>query len=327
MPPTALVTGGSGAVGTSVVDTLQAAGYDVRTLTRRQPLALSGVDAQSGDIRSESDAARACRNVQVVFHLAAHVHQPPGSDDREYESINVLGTRTILTAAVAAGVERFVYFSTVNVYGPTGVQAVDETAPVRPSTSYARTKLDAEYIVLRASEAAPRPFATILRLAAVYGSGVKGNYDTLVKLLARGLFIPIGTGANHRTLVHSRDAAAAAWIAATHPAAVGRIFNVTDGRTHAVARIIQAITAALGRREPLFAIPAAVGRACATIGDTTAQLLRRSSPGLRERVEKYLENVAVSGDLMRRELRFEPQYDLDAGWREAIQDMRRRGVL
>ena len=73
---------------------------------------------------------------------------------------------------------------------------------------------------------------TMLRLGAVYGSRIKGNYERLLRALARNRFIPIGNGLNRRTLVYDKDVGRAAVLAVSHPAAAGRVFNVTDGEFH-----------------------------------------------------------------------------------------------
>ena len=67
----------------------------------------------------------------------------------------------------------------------------------------------------------------MLRLGAVYGSRIKGNYERLVRSLVRGRFIPVGYGANRRTLVYDKDVARAAVLAAIHDAAAGKIYNVS----------------------------------------------------------------------------------------------------
>jgi nucleoside-diphosphate-sugar epimerase len=89
---------------------------------------------------------------------------------------------------------------------------------------------------------------TVLRLRAVYSSRIKGNYERLTHALARNRFIPIGNGLNRRTLVYDKDVSGAAVLAVSHPAAVGRVFNVTDGEFHTLNEIIEFICSALGRK-------------------------------------------------------------------------------
>jgi nucleoside-diphosphate-sugar epimerase len=80
-------------------------------------------------------------------------------------------------------------------------------------------------LVLNARSADGQPLGTVLRLGAVYGSRIKGNYERLTRALARNRFIPIGKGLNRRTLVYDKDVGRAAALAVSHPAAAGRVFN------------------------------------------------------------------------------------------------------
>jgi len=77
---------------------------------------------------------------------------------------------------------------------------------------------------------------TVLRLGAVYGSRIKGNYERLTHALARHRFIPIGSGLNRRTLVYDKDVGRTDALAVSHPAAAGKIFNVSDGRFHSMMK-------------------------------------------------------------------------------------------
>ena len=92
-------------------------------------------------------------------------------------------------------------------------------------------------------------------LGAVYGSRIKGNYERLTHALARHRFIPIGSGLNRRTLVYDKDVGRAAVLAVSHPAAAGRVFNVTDGTFHTLNEIIESICSALGRKPPRLSLP------------------------------------------------------------------------
>ncbi|MCG6535826.1 MAG: NAD-dependent epimerase/dehydratase family protein [Syntrophales bacterium LBB04] len=118
---------------------------------------------------------------------------------------------------------------------------LNERSPTHPETFYAQTKLSAEQIVLNARGADGQPLGTVLRLGAVYGSRIKGNYERLTHALARHRFIPIGNGLNRRTLVYDKDVGRAAVLAVSHPAASGQIFNVTDGQFHALNEIIESV--------------------------------------------------------------------------------------
>ena len=123
----------------------------------------------------------------------------------KYERINVGGTATVVAAAINAGVKRVALLSTIAVYGPSDGRVLNEMSPTYPDTFYAQTKRAAEQIALNARGADRQPLGTVLRLGAVYGSRIKGNYERLTHALARNRFIPLGNGLNRRTLVYDKD--------------------------------------------------------------------------------------------------------------------------
>ena len=163
---------------------------------------------------------------------------------------------------------------------------------------------------------------TVLRLGAVYGSRIKGNYERLTQALARNRFIPIGNGLNRRTLVYDKDVGRAAALAVSHPAAAGRVFNVTDGAFHTLNEIIESICSALGRKPPQLSLPNSPTRALVGLVEKGSRSIGIKPPVTREMIDKYTEDIAVDGSFIQKELGFMPQYDLKTGWEEMIREMR-----
>jgi nucleoside-diphosphate-sugar epimerase len=330
--PHILVTGATGAVGPRVVASLVEAGCGIRTISLDPPPAglwPEGVETHIGDITNPSAVHAAMQGIDAVIHLAAllHIVNPPPSLQAEYERINVGGTAAVAEAARQAGVGRLVLFSTIAVYGDPAGGILTEDSPTCPNSFYAETKLAAERIVLAAKRADSGPMGTVLRLGAVYGSRIKGNYRRLLIALARGRFVPVGPGSNRRTLVYDKDVGRAAMLAAVHPDAAGRIFNVTDGRIHTMETIIGGICGALGRMPPRLALPMRPTRRLAGILEDGARVFGLESPIARATVDKYTEDVAVDGCRFCTRLGFVPRYDLAAGWRETVAEMRQTGDL
>jgi nucleoside-diphosphate-sugar epimerase len=322
-----LVTGATGAVGPSVVHALNQAGYRIRTFSFNVPkddIFPQNVEVLFGDVTDKAAVQSAMQGVEAVVHLAAllHIVDPPPEMSRKYELINVGGTATVVEAAIRAGVRRVVLFSTIAVYGTSDGSVLNEQSAVNPNTFYTQTKLAAEQIVLNAKRKDGQPLGCVLRLGAVYGSRIKGNYERLTHALARHRFIPIGNGFNRRTLVYDKDVAQAAMLAITHPVAAGRLFNVTDGQFHKLNEIIESICFALGRRPPWLSLPLGSARIVAGLIEKGASIIGIRAPVSRETVEKYTEDIAVDGSLIQQELGFVPQYDLKTGWEETIREMR-----
>ncbi|MCE5207434.1 MAG: NAD-dependent epimerase/dehydratase family protein [Chloroflexi bacterium] len=331
-PLLVLVTGATGAVGPRVVAALLESGHRVRTLSLDAPPAgawLEAVDACLGDITDPAAVQAAMQGVDGVIHMAAllHIVNPPPSIRPRYERINVGGTANVVEAARQAGVGRVVFFSTIAVYGASAGSVLTEASPLRPDSFYAQTKLDAEQVVLAAKRADGEPLGTVLRLGAVYGARIKGNYRRLLLGLAKGRFLPIGSGANRRTLVYDKDVARAAVLALSHPAAAGEVFNVTDGQYHTMNTIIDTLCAALGRPAPFLTLPTAPIRAVAGVIEDLGRICGFSAPIVRATIDKYTEDVAVDGRKFRTIAGFVPQYNLAEGWRETVDEMRRSGDL
>lgn len=329
----ALVTGATGSLGPTLVAALVEHGWHVRALVRSAPppeLLPPDVELVQGDITLPADVATAVSGCDLVFHLAArlHINNPSPEMQANYERVNVDGTRHLVSAARKAGVRRLVHFSTISVYGPSAPGTVhDEDTPPAPRTLYARTKQAAEEIALEARSAAGGPLAVILRLAAVYGPHMKGNYVSLLRAIQRGLFVPVGSGCNRRTLVFETDVARAALLVAETPQAAGRIYNVSDGRIHTLQDILSSLYAAAGKTMPRWHLPAAALRGALSLAAAPFALLGRRAPVAPYLIDKLTEDVAVRAERIQHELGFTPQVDLDRGWETTASAMAGNLVL
>jgi UDP-glucose 4-epimerase len=168
---------------------------------------------------------------------------------------------------------------------------------------------------------------TVLRLSAVYGPRVKGNYQRLLQMLATGRFVPVGAGENRRSLIHEDDAAMALATAAVHPAAPGGIFNVSDGSPHQLREIIAAMCLALGRAEPRLAIPAGPAIAAATLAEWACGLAGRRPPRAAAMLAKYREASVVDASRIAEQLGFAATVDLMSGWQRTVRELRAAGAL
>jgi UDP-glucose 4-epimerase len=272
----------------------------------------------TGDITDRLTLSRAVADVDLVFHLAAklHINDPSPELRSEYERVNVEGTRRLVEAARAAGVKRLVLFSTINVYGPSRPGELhDEDSPLHPDSYYSETKAQAERIVL-----ADLP-AVVLRLAAVYGPHMKGNYPRLLEALRRRRFAFVGDGLNRRTLVHVEDVCRAALLAGEHPEASGRTYNVTDGTVHTLRQIVEAICAALNRRPPRFHVPLRPALWVAGVIERSGDCFLHKRIPARAAVAKLTEDIAVGGARIIRDLGFRPQHALLQSWQDIADSM------
>jgi ornithine--oxo-acid transaminase len=227
-----LVTGASGFVGGHVVTGLLGAGYQVRCLARStsdtsalDPLAVEIVTADLTDPASLRQAALGCR---YVVHSGALVSD--WATIEEIQAANVTGTRHLLSAASAAGVERFVHISTTDVYGYPGGAQIDESHVGKGFRNwYAETKRAAEEAV---REAADRDGleTVILRPATIYGPGSTETVGEIAKALkARGMMLLVGGGRADAGLCYVENLVDAILLALGADAVAGEAYNVCDG--------------------------------------------------------------------------------------------------
>lgn len=218
----ALVTGGSGYFGSLLVEELRRQGRPVRVLDLvdaddRPP----DVELVRGDIRDPATVARAVEGVDAVFHNVAQV--PLARDKALFESVNVGGTNTLLTACEAAGVRKVVYTSSSAVFGVPESNPVTRETPPRPAEAYGEAKYHGE-LLCRAAVSRGLD-VTIVRPRTILGLGRLGIFGILFDWIADGAAVPVlGRGDNRYQFIHAHDLATACILAADRPGAA--VYNI-----------------------------------------------------------------------------------------------------
>jgi UDP-glucose 4-epimerase len=168
-----LVTGGSGFIGSHVVDALKGEGYDVRVFDQAKPQ--TDVDWIKGDLRSREDAYNAVRDAEAVVHLAAIADVNIATTDPQLcLEVNEMGTLNLLQACSGQDVEQFVLASTVWVYGKVGGVASENTPIIPPADIYTKTKIGQEHLVHSWCESHAIRY-TIFRYDIPYGPRMRSN--------------------------------------------------------------------------------------------------------------------------------------------------------
>ncbi|MCL2589442.1 MAG: NAD-dependent epimerase/dehydratase family protein [Betaproteobacteria bacterium] len=261
-----LVTGANGFVGAHLVRYLLDVGHEVRAVGSSEPTGtIADERLESVRVaRSALDPAiwqAVCRDVEVVFHLAGRAHRGNDSSSSArsiYFRDNLEMTRTLAEAALKERVRRFVFASSVTVYGtastPGEAFREDSLAAPYSNDAYAQSKLAAEEFLLSADiRAALEP--VIVRLPLVYGTGVKGNMAALVRLACSGMPLPLSGIDNRRSFVNIPNCVDYLLTAAYHPAANGQILLVSDREDVSTPGLIRAIARESGKTARLFSVP------------------------------------------------------------------------
>jgi ornithine--oxo-acid transaminase len=226
-----LVTGATGFIGGHLAQRLVQEGHQVRCLVRASSdtslLDMLDVEIAVGDLTSARSLARAAKGCRYVLHCGALVSD--WATVAEMSRTNDGGTRNLLEASVGASVERFIHFSTTDVYGYPGSPAVDEThASTRFANWYAQTKMAAELEVRRVEKARALD-AVILRPATVYGPRSTEVIGEIARAMRRGNMLLVDGGRAVAGLCYVDNLMDAAALALRHEAAPGHAFNVSDG--------------------------------------------------------------------------------------------------
>jgi nucleoside-diphosphate-sugar epimerase len=275
-------------------------GVRIYRLSHSQP----GADTIVADLGRDSIDLQSMRP-EVVFHLAGRVHKADHEREagEEHVRVTVEGTRSLLNAAVAAGAESFVFFSTCAVMPEGAASELDETVEAKPTSAYGRAKLEAERLVL--SMNGTNGLRTVcLRLPLVYGIGHKGNLPRMIKMIERGIFPPLPESGDGRSLVHVDDVIDAALLVAEAQAAAGKVYLVAEPRAYSSREIYDLILKSLGRRPPKWHVPTAMLRAVAGIGDIAGQVAGRRMPFDGQTFSKLTETARYSSARIQRELGF-----------------------
>jgi len=311
-----LLTGANGFVGSALCAFIRKNGIPVRGAVRALDAQLGGAEAVAiGDLSSATDWTEALRNVDKVVHLAARVHV---MNDKsldplaEFRGVNVDGTANLARQAAAAGVRRFVYLSSINVNGEFTQEghpftADDASAPEDP---YGVSKHEAEQ-ALRQIAADTGMEVVIIRPPLVYGPGVKANFESMMRWLARGVPLPLAAVTqNRRSLVALDNLVDLIAACLSHPSAANQTFLVSDGEDLSTADLLRRMGAALGRPARLFYVPPSMLK----LG---ARLVNK--PGIYQRLCGSLQ---LDISKTRRLLGWTPPVSVDEGLRRAAEGFR-----
>ena len=250
-----LVTGANGMIGHVLCPALALEGHQIVAAMRNlQSLGPTASDPAVSvqkimDIGPETSWAALLKGVDAVVHLAARVHvlRDPAPDPlAAYRRVNVEGTKRLAEQAIAAGVRRFIFLSSIKVHGK-GPQPYREQDVPLPGDPYGVSKLEAEE-VLREITRNTDIELVILRPPLVYGPGVKGNFRQLLRLCELGLPLPFGNIFNRRSLIGTDNLANAICRCLTHPKAPGETFLVSDGEDVSTPDLARSIARKMKKR-------------------------------------------------------------------------------
>lgn len=323
-----LVTGGSGFIGSQLVGSLLKDGESVRVLTRdpvRARLTLPPeVELETGDLTDPAALRRAVRGCRLVYHVAGSFRDN-GIPDQRHFAVHVEGTRHLLEASRAEGVERFIHTSTIGVVGHIAHPPADETWPYAPGDAYQRSKAEAERMVLEYRARHDFPLV-VVRPASVYGPGDR-RFLKLFKAVQRRVFAMLGSGKVLLHPVYVTDLVQGFRLAACRSQAIGEVLILGGGVDVTLNELVQTIAEVLNVRPPRLRLPAwpfqllgsACERVCIPLGITP--------PIFRRRVDFFTKSRGFTIRKARRVLGYEPAVPLRQGLAETAAWYLAQGLL
>jgi len=322
--PLALVTGATGMVGSHLARRLLDEGWRVRALARASSdtalLESWGVEIVRGDVGdSPRDLAAHLAGAEYVFHCAAMVSDwaPLG----EMMRVNVEGTRHLAEAALATGsLKRFVYLSSMVVFGMHPQRDLDETAPlIHTGDNYNLTKIRAEETVQQFVRERKLP-AVIVRPPYVYGPRDRQFLPRVLENLRNGRFRFVGSGEQPLSLVYVGNLVEALYLAAVKPHVVGEVFLITDGQAITRTRMMEIICGEAGYLMPTSHVPTLLVRAACPIIEGLWLLKRSPEPPLVNKFRlKFMSTpLTYKIDKARKILGYVPKVDTEAGLRQTV---------
>lgn len=237
-----LVTGGAGFLGSHVVQELAALGHEVNCFDLEPTPHCRSI---RGDLLSPDDLLRATKGMDAVCHLGAIGDVYLAFEKPQLAAaVNATGTANLMEACIENGVEKVIYASTWEVYGPPQYEPLDEAHPCNPDHPYNITKLAGEQIALAYDKLKGMPTVS-LRLGTSFGTRMRGNsvFSIFIRKAMAGEPITIqGTGEQARQFVHARDVAAA-FAAALDSPVRGEVFNIAPPRSVSIRELAEMVCA------------------------------------------------------------------------------------
>ena len=296
-----LVTGASGFIGRAACAAFARRGWQVHAAVRDGAI-IEGAQTVLGSL----EQGWPVDGVDVVVHLAGIAHQVHGkAAESTYRALNCEATERLASAAIQAGVRRFVFMSSIKVNGErTPIDRPFHASDTpQPEDRYARSKRDAERTLAGLDG---KMQIAVVRPPLVYGPGVRANFLRLVRLVDRGLPLPLGAIRNRRSLIYVGNLADLIVAAASAPAAAGRPLLAADGEELSTPQLVSEIARALGTPARLIGVPVGLLR------------LGGALTGKRAEIGRLVDSLVVDASETRERLSWRPPFSVGEGIADTV---------
>ncbi|MGB7293304.1 MAG: NAD-dependent epimerase/dehydratase family protein [Thermodesulfobacteriota bacterium] len=324
----AVITGGTGFIGSRLVERLVEKGYEVRCLVRKssqiEPLKKLGVELCYGDLLDHDSLRSLTKGGDLVFHLAAMVTD--WGSKRDFYTMNVDATRVLLEGSRDSGVKRFIYMSSSTVVWKSDfwevhdINDIDESYPYpeRYNDYYNETKAEAERAVISFHKGKGLE-TVVLRPSNVWGAGDRVILPRIVQAAKKGILFPMGSGHRWVSPCHVDNLAHALVLSAESANLGGNIYFINDGvKIEHIEFLTKLLGAARIEWVPKFTIPYTIAYGVAYAMETLFRIVNSQNPPVLTRfaVAALAGSRSYSIEKAKREIGYKPIINMDEGLRQ-----------
>lgn len=311
MSSSILLTGATGFVGSFLMNELIQSGVgQITGICRTLPkdanehlLAVGGIE--------KADFSSALQGKDVVIHAAAraHIMQDEIADPlAEYRKVNVEGTLNLARRALAAGVKRFIYISSIGVHGINSVKPFTEKDVTHSHDAYTQSKLESEEALKNLCSGSDMELV-IIRPPLVYGGKAPGNFQSLARLSLKKIPLPFGCVNNKRSMIYVGNLVSFIIKCIDAPEAANQTFLVSDAEDVSLRQLIGHIRKA--NNQPAWLLPVPV-----FLFKLAGKLTGKSAV-----VDRLIGDLQVDSSKARQLLNWQPPYSLEQGVAITVQEL------
>jgi len=331
----ALVTGGTGFIGSHLVKTLVDRGNEVRCLVREasktDSLKNLGAELVFGDITNKDSLKTVANDTEIVYHLAAIVDRKHQKSYQEHYSISVTGTENLVKACLEGSIKKFVYFSSSAAIGVRNTdKLLDESVICHPTTSYGKAKLETEKLLLNYFNSSNFP-VNIIRPPVVYGHGDEtGRFLSLTKFVnkraARNQPYPFfDHGKNLTSLCYVKNLVEAT-ILAGESNHTGEIYHIADARPYTIREMVETIAEILNVKLKTISVPKSIVWLGSLILEPF-KMIGLNPPLYRQKFVEMTANFALDISKAREQLGYNPEDNFKEYVKETVEWYRESNFL
>ncbi len=276
--------GGSGFVGTRLIDLLHQDSYEIQNIDKQQSHFFPDFTV-IGDVRDKEKMIELLKGTEVVVLLAAE-HRDDVTPITKYYDVNVTGMQNTLAAMEANGVKRIIFTSSVAVYG-LNKKNPDEDHPKDPFNHYGRSKWQAEEVLQEWYKTHSDWNVNILRPTVIFGERNRGNVYNLLKQISGGKFAMVGKGENKKSMAYVGNIVAFIKFLIENKQVGYNVYNYIDKPDFTMNELVAHVSKVLNKHIPATHFPYWLGMTGGYCFDVLAWMLKKKLTVSSVRVKKF----------------------------------------